>query len=105
MLTANLSTMGVVILASFSLVVSYAITFEAGFADQQARRAQQGIFQGPLSETVFSYLISLLVAAALLWLFRQLEVADPLRVWLERTIVLGLPAAIGGSAGRLAVGG
>ena len=105
MLAANLSTLGVVMLAFFSLVVSYAITFEAGFADQQARRAQQGIFQRPLSETVFSYLISLLVAAALLWLFKQLEVADPLRVWLERTIVLGLPAAIGGSAGRLAVGG
>ena len=66
---------------------------------------QQGIFQRPLSETVFSYLLSLVVAATLLWLFKQLEFADPWNVWLERTIVLGLPAAIGGSAGRLAVGG
>jgi putative integral membrane protein (TIGR02587 family) len=105
MLTANLSSLSIVILVFFSLLISYAITFEAGFSDQQGRRTQQGMFQGPLSETVFSYLISLLIAAVLLWLFRQLEVGDPLRVWLERTIVLGLPAAIGGSAGRLAVGG
>lgn len=105
MLAANLSSLSIVVLVFFSLVVSYAITFEAGFADQQGRRSQQGVFQGPLSETIFSYLISLLVAAVLLWLFRQLETADPLRVWLERTIVLGLPAVIGGSAGRLAVGG
>lgn len=105
MLTANLSSLSIVILVFFSLLISYAITFEAGFSDQQGRRTQQGVFQGPLSETVFSYLISLLIAALLLWLFRQLEFGDPLRVWIERTIVLGLPAAIGGSAGRLAVGG
>jgi putative integral membrane protein (TIGR02587 family) len=105
MLTANLSSLNIVILVFFSLLISYAITFEAGFADQQGRRTQQGVFQGPLSETIFSYLISLLIAAILMWLFRQLEFGDPLRVWLERTIVLGLPAAIGGSAGRLAVGG
>ncbi len=105
MLTANFSSLGIVVLVFFSLVVSYTITFEAGFSDQQGRRSQQGVFQGPLSETIFSYLISLIVAAILLWLFRQLEAADPLRVWLERTIVLGLPAVIGGSAGRLAVGG
>jgi putative integral membrane protein (TIGR02587 family) len=105
MLTANLSTFSVIVLVFFSLVVSYAITFEAGFADEQSRRAQQGFFQRPLSETVFSYLLSLLVAATLLWLFKQLAGNDPLLVWLERIIVLGLPAAIGGSAGRLAVGG
>jgi putative integral membrane protein (TIGR02587 family) len=105
MLTANLSSLGLVMLVFFSLVVSYAITFEAGFADQHVRRSQQGVFQGPLSETIFSYLIALVVAAVLLWLFKQLETSDPLLVWLERTIVLGLPAAIGGSAGRLAAGG
>ena len=105
MLTANLSSFGVIILVFFSLVVSYAITFEAGFADQHGRRSQQGVVQGPFSETIFSYLIALVVAAVLLWLFKQLEASDPLLVWLERTIVLGLPAAIGGSAGRLAAGG
>jgi putative integral membrane protein (TIGR02587 family) len=105
MLTANLSSLGAIVLVFFSLIVSYAITFEAGFANQQGRRSQKGVFQSPLSETVFSYLLSLIVAAALLWAFKQLEVADPLLVWLERTIVLGLPATIGGSAGRLAVGG
>ena len=105
MLDANLGPLAVVGLAFFSLLVSYGITFEAGFANQQARMEQEGIFQRPLSETVFSYLVSLVVAAVLLWMFKQLEFTDPLHVWLERTIVLGLPATIGGSAGRLAVGG
>ena len=105
MLEGNLSPWWLIALIFFSLIVSYAITFEAGFVDQQARMNQQGIFQQPLSETVFSYLLSLIVAAILLWLFKQLEFGDPWHVWLGRSVVLGLPAAIGGSAGRLAIGG
>ncbi len=105
MITANLSPLRLIALVFFSLIVSYGITFEAGFANQQARLEQQGLFQRPLGETVFSYLLALVVALVLLWIFKQLEVADPWHVWLDRTLVLGLPAAIGGSAGRLAVGG
>jgi putative integral membrane protein (TIGR02587 family) len=105
MLASNLTSLGMIGLMCFSVLVSYAITFEAGFADQQARLRQQGLFQRPLSETLFSYLVSLVVAAVLLWIFKQLSWNDPWQVWLDRTIVLGLPAAIGGSAGRLAVGG
>lgn len=105
MITGNVGDWGLVGFVIFSLLVSYLITFEADFADQDARRQQEGIFQGPASETVFSYLLSLLIAALLLVLFKQLSLADPWHLWLSRTIVLGLPAAIGGSAGRLAVGG
>ena len=105
MLAANLSSWGVIGLICFSLVVSYGITFEAGFADQEARMRQQGLFQRPISETVFSYLVALLVAAILLFVFKQVDFSDPWHVWLDYAVVLGLPAAIGGSAGRLAVGG
>lgn len=105
MLAGNLGSLGLITLVFFSLLVSYAITFEAGFADQEARMGHEGIFQRPLSETVFSYLVALVVAGVLLWIFKQLEFGDPGHVWLERMIVLGLPAAIGGSAGRLTVSG
>jgi putative integral membrane protein (TIGR02587 family) len=105
MLGVHIGDWGLVTLIIFSLVVSYIITFEAGFVDQRAREQQEGAFQQPISETVFSYLLALLVATVLLFLFKQLSFADPWYVWVSRTIVLGLPAAIGGSAGRLAIGG
>jgi putative integral membrane protein (TIGR02587 family) len=86
-----------------SLVISYCIVFEAGFANQAKRQQQQGIFQRPLSETIAAYLISLLAALAMLLFFDQLHLSDPWQLWLSNTLVLGLPATIGGAAGRLAV--
>ncbi len=86
-----------------SLLISYAIVFEAGFADQEQRMRQRGVFQRPLSETVASYLISLVAAAIMLWFFESLSFDDPWQMWLRYTLVLGLPATIGGAAGRLAV--
>jgi len=86
-----------------SLLISYAIVFEAGFADQEQRMQQRGVFQRPLSETVASYLISLVAAAIMLWFFESLSLDDPWQMWLRHTLVLGLPATIGGAAGRLAV--
>jgi putative integral membrane protein (TIGR02587 family) len=105
MLGVHVGDWGLVALIIFSLVVSYMITFQANFANQKAREQQKGAFQDPITETIFSYLVSLLVAAVLLYLFKQVSFTDPWNVWLSRTIVLGLPAAIGGSAGRLALGG
>lgn len=86
-----------------SLLVSYGIVFEAGFAKQQQRMQQRGIFQRPSSETVAAYLISLAAAAIMLWFFQQLHFTDPWTMWLRYTLVLGLPSTIGGAAGRLAV--
>jgi putative integral membrane protein (TIGR02587 family) len=86
-----------------SLLISYAIVFEAGFAHQQKRQQQQGIFQRPLSETVMSYLVSLLAAMVMLAFFDKLHWEDPWQIWLSHTILLGLPATIGGAAGRLAI--
>jgi putative integral membrane protein (TIGR02587 family) len=86
-----------------SLLISYAIVFEAGFAHQQKRQQQQGIFQRPLSETVMSYLVSLLAAVVMLVFFDKLHWADPWQIWLSHTILLGLPATTGGAAGRLAI--
>ncbi|MDM9379920.1 TIGR02587 family membrane protein [Chlorogloeopsis sp. ULAP01] len=86
-----------------SILISYAIVFEAGFSNQQKRKQQQGIFQRPISETIASYLISLLAAALMLWFFQKLTLSDPWTMWLNHTLLLGLPATIGGAAGRLAV--
>jgi putative integral membrane protein (TIGR02587 family) len=86
-----------------SLLISYGIVFAAGFTYQAKRQQQQGIFQRPLSETVMAYLVSLVASAFMLFFFHKLSFDDPWSVWLGYTLVLGLPATVGGAAGRLAV--
>lgn len=103
MLAAATSPLWLLLIMSASLLISYGIVFEANFADQQQRKQQQGMFQSPLSETVASYLVSLFAAAFMLWFFEQLSFNDPWRMWLDHTLLLGLPATVGGAAGRLAV--
>ncbi len=86
-----------------SLLISYGIVFQAGFSNQEKRRQQKGIFQRPSSETIMSYLVSLLAGAFMLWFFQKLTFSDPWTMWLDHTLMLGLPATIGGAAGRLAI--
>jgi putative integral membrane protein (TIGR02587 family) len=86
-----------------SLLISYGIVFVAGFTYQAKRQQQQGIFQRPLSETVMAYLVSLAASAFMMFFFHKLSFDDPWSIWLSYTLVLGLPATIGGAAGRLAV--
>ncbi|MBE9205906.1 TIGR02587 family membrane protein [Nostoc sp. LEGE 06077] len=103
MLAAAISPPWLLALMATSLVISYAIVFQAGFSDQKKRRQQKGIFQRPLSETTISYLVSLLASGIMLFFFQKLTLSDPWTMWLEHTLVLGLPATIGGAAGRLAI--
>ncbi|BAY95421.1 MULTISPECIES: TIGR02587 family membrane protein [unclassified Tolypothrix] len=103
MLAATVSPPWLLAIIATSLVISYGIVFQAGFSDQQKRRQQKGIFQRPSSETIMSYLVSLLAAALMLWFFQKLSLSDPWTMWLDHTLMLGLPATIGGAAGRLAI--
>ena len=86
-----------------SLVISYMIVFQANFTSQSQRQMQQGLFQSPLSETIMSYLVSLMAAAIMLGFFQQISLATPWEVAFRHVVVLGLPATIGGAAGRLAL--
>jgi putative integral membrane protein (TIGR02587 family) len=86
-----------------SLVISYMIVFAAGFTKQAKRHQQRGLFQRPSGETITSYLLSLFAALGMLLFFGKLDSQMPWQSWVSYTIVLGLPATIGGAAGRLAV--
>ena len=101
MLAAALSPPWLLALVAASLLISYGIVFQAGFTNQAKRHQQQGIFQRPLSETVACYLVSLLAAVFMLWFFQQLSFEDPWQMWLSYTLLLGLPATVGGAAGRI----
>lgn len=101
MLAAAVSPFWLLAIIVVSLLISYGIVFEAGFINQQKRLQQQGIFQRPLSETVASYLVSLMAATFMLWFFQQLQFEDPWQMWLSYILLLGLPATVGGAAGRI----
>ncbi|MEG4110455.1 MULTISPECIES: TIGR02587 family membrane protein [unclassified Microcoleus] len=103
MLAAGISPPWQLAIIAASLLISYGIVFVAGFTYQAKRQQQQGIFQRPLSETVMAYLVSLVASAFMMFFFHKLSFDDPWSIWLNYTLVLGLPATIGGAAGRLAV--
>lgn len=84
-----------------TLAITYGIVFASGFDPAQRQPRSTGIFRGPLSETAMAYVVSLLVALGALVLFNQVDGADPLASVVAQTLVLGLPSAIGGAAGRL----
>lgn len=102
-LATGIPTLWLLVIMGASLIMSYTIVFAAGFTNQTERQQQQGLFQQPLSETVIAYLVSLGAAVAMLWFFHKLGPADPWQKWLSDTIILGLPASIGGAAGRIIV--
>lgn len=101
MLTASRSPLWLLAIMAASLLFAYAIVFVAGFSGQSRRHAQPGLLHHPLIETVASYVVALLSSLVMLWLFQRADA--PWRVTLAHVIVLGLPAAIGGAAGRLAI--
>jgi putative integral membrane protein (TIGR02587 family) len=103
MLNASASPLWLLAILVASLIISYGIVFQAGFTTQKKRRQQQGIFQRPISETVASYLVSVFAAAFMLFFFNRLTIDDPWTLWLSHTVLLGLPASIGGAAGRIAL--
>ncbi|MGI8651343.1 MAG: DUF2391 family protein, partial [Geodermatophilaceae bacterium] len=86
-----------------SLLISYGIVFQAGFGDQAKRRAQRGILQHPITETAGAYVVALIASVAMLLFFRNLQPGDPWPMLLDHVVLLGLPAAVGGAAGRLAI--
>ncbi|MBE9060896.1 TIGR02587 family membrane protein [cf. Phormidesmis sp. LEGE 11477] len=86
-----------------SLLLSYSIVFQANFTRQEQRRLQSGLFQKPISETVFSYLLSLAAAALMLSFFGKIDITASFDLAFEQILILGLPATVGGAAGRLAV--
>src|SRR5918993_1689380 len=101
MLAAELDYAHLLALIALSLALTYIIVFASGFGTGQ--HEQRGPFQSPLTETVLAYLLSLLVALVALVLLDRVEWGDPLGEIVAMVLVLGLPATVGGAAGRLVV--
>lgn len=101
LLAASIPPLWLIAIMAASLVLSYVIVFVSGFRDRA--QSNNGVILSPLTETLVAYLVALLASTIMLVFFQQLSFADPWQEWLSDTIVLGLPAAIGGTAGRLLI--
>ncbi len=102
-IAAGLHGWSVLALIALSLVITYAIVFESGFSPQRTRKSNHGLFQNPISETAMAYIVSLVVAYLSLYLFDQIHHETSLQWIVIQTVVLGLPTAVGGAAGRLVI--
>lgn len=87
------------LLMGASLLLCYLVLFAAGF--QKRPVYVPGAFQSPLAETLMAYAVSLLVAAALLWLVGVPEATAHPALLVGTTVTLGFPAVVGAAAGRL----
>lgn len=99
MIAAGLTIWHLYAVIALTLFLSYLIVFASGFDDA----SPEGPLQHPFSETVFTYVLSLLVAFGLLQLFGRISMDDPLHEIVRQTVVLAIPAAIGGAGGRLVI--
>ncbi|MGF1514273.1 MAG: TIGR02587 family membrane protein [Elainellaceae cyanobacterium] len=99
-LAAAIPPLWLLLIIAASLVLSYMIVFASGFADRWERQ-QRGLLLGPATETLAAYLMALAASLVMLIFFQQLSLQDPWQEWLSNGLVLGLPASVGGAAGRI----
>ncbi|MPZ22891.1 MAG: TIGR02587 family membrane protein [Dehalococcoidia bacterium] len=102
LLARELGPVNMIGVLALSLITSFVIVFQSEFSNAEGRRSQPGPFQHPITETVLAYVVSLLVGAFLLVLFDRVDLDADWRSLLDEILLLGLPASIGGAAGRLA---
>jgi putative integral membrane protein (TIGR02587 family) len=102
MISAGMDYPHLLALIGLTLMAGYIIVFASGF-DPAAKRDREHLFQHPATETVLAYLVSLIISFGVLTLSHQVSFDDPARFVLTQTLVLGLPAMIGGAAGRIAI--
>ena len=103
MLAVALGTWNLIGVVVLSLFAGYVIVFASGFDPAHRSKRVGGLFQDPFSETILAYTISLACTAGLLVGFGHITLDDPLASSLAKVIVLGVPASIGGAAGRVVV--
>lgn len=99
-IAAGMPPLWLLLVMSASLVISYIIVFASGFTDR-TERIQRGLLLSPITETLLAYIVVLAASTLMLVFFQQLTGNDPWQEWLGSAIVLGLPASVGGAAGRI----
>lgn len=86
-------------MALLSMLLGALILFYSNFTGAQSFSQSRGI-KTVFSGAVITYAISLVVSAAILWVFGRFDGTSAI-VCLAETVVLGVAATLGASAGRL----
>lgn len=101
LITTSINHYQLIGIVVFSLFVSYLMVFMTGFEVKEKK--EDTIMAPNWAETSITYVVSLLVSAALLWMFGYLTPATPHQLAIPWIIVLGYATTLGGSAGRLVI--
>jgi putative integral membrane protein (TIGR02587 family) len=102
LIASNLGYLELGILLTAELIFAFIVLYASGLKDH-VTYTKNNFFQGPLNETLITVTVSLIVSSLMVLTlgYSNLSVTDPL--FISSTIVLGFPAAIGASAGRLTI--
>jgi len=99
LIASRLSAWQQLAILMFSALLCYIILFASGLDEQPVH--VDSFFQKPWVETLVACALSLVVAFVLLLLLGQSEVTSNLPTLIAATVTLGLPAIVGGAAGRI----
>jgi putative integral membrane protein (TIGR02587 family) len=98
-LGADMAPLRVIAIALMSFVLGAIILHYSDFRGAQ-RWVRAGSISVVLRGTVVTYAVALTVSAAILWVFGRMDGVGIIPI-IGQTVVLGLPATLGASAGRL----
>lgn len=101
LLSAELGPSRLIGLVLMSLLLSYLMVFYAEFGGKHQRQQADHPIHTPLLETLFAYLVALLISAGLLAAFGEITGIDGPS--LAKSVVLAFPASLGAALGRLLV--
>ncbi|WP_437963517.1 DUF2391 family protein [Sorangium sp. So ce260] len=101
MIASRLSPWRQVAIVGVSVALCYIILFASGFERHDVY--VKSLFQSRAFETLMTCAVSLLMALVLLCLIGEREATSDLSTLVASVVVLGLPAIVGGAAGRLVV--
>ncbi|MDQ4077356.1 MAG: TIGR02587 family membrane protein [Chloroflexota bacterium] len=99
LLAAGTSDWNILLLVLFSLLVTYIIIYRSSLAPSWAGGAGAAPLPD-LTDTLMTYSVALAAALVTLFLFDRIDIGDPLIYIVTQAVVLGLPATVGGAAGR-----
>lgn len=101
LIASSQSTLSLLVLLFAQGVIGYVILYAAEF--KQHKVFKKTPMQSPSAETVMTVAISLLVSALMLVLIGVDEALSSPQIFIACVITLGLPAVIGGAAGKVVV--
>ena len=99
LIASRLAPFQLLALLAFTVALCYVILYASGFECQPVY--VRGAFQSAWAETAMTVAVSLLAALALMWLLGEREILSHGASLAAGVVVLGLPATVGGAAGRL----